>query len=103
MSEIKGEISGLNDRMENLIAIIVFVPNAKRKGGRKHFPLRGKKRLFNISSFSCAANLPALSRRSGCIFCLPFLSPPTPVAPPPPPPPASFCALFEFKSGTSLD
>lgn len=43
MSEIKGEISGLNDRMENLIVIIFFVPNAKRKGGRKHFPLRGKK------------------------------------------------------------
>lgn len=75
MSEIKGEISGLNDRMENLIVIIFFVPNGNRRKQKAFFTPGGEGRLFNISSISCATNLLALSRRSGCIFLPPFLPP----------------------------
>lgn len=80
MSEIKGEISGLNDRMENLIVIIFFVLNDNRTRAESIFH-SGEKRLFNISSLSCATNLLALSRRSGCIFFASFSTPAVPLPP----------------------
>lgn len=48
MSQIKGEISGLNDRMENLIGIIFFVLNANVGAQKTFFTLTGEKKDFSI-------------------------------------------------------